>query len=351
MELVKPEVPNAQANKGPELFLEALRGGLAFMSQVAQQRRQSESDVARMAFAERQAADAHELDKRKLDMAAEMLPYQQKLINAQRDFQDARAKAYQDGTATAFLRNQKRQAQLDSFHEDFQVRADSRNLDPAFAAKNPVQFAENFLDQQEEFRMAKWSPQINKALKEYRVIADQQTVKYGTDSEKPTRPVWQIVENLRSSDPAIRAQTIEGLKAGGHFKQVKKGTEHTKSWSRPWDSMWDAIVKPDEVLEGDEKMKQVIERASKFEPLPSRVPSTLLPRNESAIDYGPEDSSAPSNDASAIPASSATPTFEPTETDRLLQNAQAAIQRGAPMKAVAQRLQAMGIDPNQLWAT
>lgn len=49
-------------------------------------------------------------------------------------------------------------------------------------------------------------------------------------------------------------------------------------------------------------------------------------------------------------ASAKQPQFNPTETDTLIAQAKGAIAKGAPMAAVAQKLQEFGIDPSQLWA-
>lgn len=235
-ELVAPIVPDSQRNQGPQLFLEALRGGLSFMSQMAQQRRQSEADVARMAFAERQQADAHALDQRKLDLAANMQPLQQKLLEEQANLVSEQAAAYADGTATsAQIKREATQRKHDLLKE---VAGNARAMkldDPLFQTKNPMEFAKNVLEFGRMYHLSPL-PEVKAQIKAYREIADSQKlfIKHGIEGDdggiKGTGngrqvPAWRIIANI--NNPETRDQTLMDLEASGYTELAQGFTQIT----------------------------------------------------------------------------------------------------------------------------
>lgn len=282
-ELVAPIVPDAQRNKSSEILLEGMRSGLAFMSQMSQQRRQQESDLAHMALQERLAGEQHALEQQKLNQAAELIPSTIKAQEARSSYEAARAKAYVEGTATEAQRKIKFNQQMEGLFEDFNSQVEKRNgNNPQFAAKQPVDFAISFINQMDEFQMASWEPRIRNGLKQMQSIADQQTVPYGSD-RKPT-PIWRIITHLQSADEATRVQAREDLKAAGHVRTEKVKGVPTKAWTRPIDSLWDRFIGPTDTTQEvlDDTGRGLVDKSARFQHVPSRVPPTMLPGSYAA---------------------------------------------------------------------
>lgn len=297
-ELVAPLIPDAQRNQGPALFLEALRGGLSFMSQMAQQRRQSESDVARLAFAERQAQDAHELDKRKLDLAANMQPLQQKLLEEQANLVSEQAAAYADGTATsAQIKREATQRKHDLLKE---VSANARAMkldDPLFQTKNPMEFAKNVLEFGRMYHLSPL-PEVKAQIKAYREIADSQKLflKHGVedgDTIKGTGngrqvPAWRIIANI--NNPETRDQTLMDLEASGY-------TELAQGFQQFTDKDGKRVDVPTTTRQLKAPIKKMVEEARTLEdPLAPTDPAATVTDPVAAApaapkpmpDYGPD---------------------------------------------------------------
>lgn len=342
--LVAPEIPDGNRSKGPELFLQSLGQGLQAFARLAEMKRQSQSEMLQMAARERMAQDEHQLGLQKLELETEMrgreMAINEALLPSRQAYFESVANTRRSTAGAALEFNRQTQNLInDVNNQAMRLKLD----DPVFATKEPVQFAANVMQFKDMFRL---SPvrEIKHAIKQYQTIADQQTltIKAADGADPKPVPIWQIVQKLQ--DPDAKAQTIQMLKTNGFYSEKLRKTPGvaTKSWTRPIDSMWDAIIGPTEKTEIVEEpapaLGAVLDKGKgvKFERVPSRVPTAMLPKSAAA---GTSPTELPDPD---LPA----PTFEPTVTDKIMQDAKDAIARGAPRDAVLQELQAKhGIDP------
>lgn len=353
-DLVAPIVPDSQKNKSPEIFLQAMGTGLQAAARFAEMRRQSELEIQKMALTEKLAQDQHAVEREKIYKDASA---QEELMKLHGQYYDSlgkaaimKAEAYTKGMGNTIEFNQKKQELLD----DVQAQASDLKLDdPKFATDKPVQYAANILKFEDMFRMSPLAD-VKAQIKQYRTIADQQKIPLKTSvvdadgkltatGEAKMVPIWQIVKHMK--DPLFQDQTLQDLEASGHLNMVEefqtiggKKVPNKKTEPKPY-------------LKGQlEEGKDV-----KFESAPNRVPGAMMQHSAfkgadlPAPDV-PEDTTTNPPDASAAPASSATPDYQPTETDNFLGMAKAAIAKGAPMNAVAAKLQELGIDPQALFA-
>lgn len=341
MNLVAPIVPNAQENRAPDLMLRALGQGLASAANFAEMRRRSEMDIMQLASRERMAEDQLALEKDKMAQDYEL-----------RDKQINVTKSYYDGINrnrnSAIDFNLQRQSLLDEVNES---AAKLKLNDPEFQTKNPIQFAQGVKDFEDMWRLSPL-PEVKHAINQYKSVADEQKIpiKIGmvekdgawTGGETKEVPILQIVKNLK--DPATRDKTQQVLFANGLMKVPKELEEQSGKWIG-------GIKKPLKATEiTDPRLNQALEQSANLDTSKkeSRVPSVMLPKSAAKgtmpTDIEPE---LPVQD----PQASAEPVFEPTQSDQMLFNAKAAIAKGAPIAAVAQRLQEMGGDPSKLWQT
>lgn len=346
MELVAPIVPDSQKNKAPELLLEGLRTGLAAFAQFAQIRRQTESEVARLAQHERLAQDQMNFNREKL--AAD--------TNVQSTYYEAMGKAA-NTRADAYAKGLKGMVSQDElkaeFQQGFQERvAELRLNDPNLEKDDPAQFYLNAEELNKNYGTSTL-PGIRQALRAYKLRSEQHKIQlpqitYGEDGTPakagkvaPRVVVGEIVKGLH--DPATRKEYMDRLKAGGYIKPGGERPTGKKIpgawWQKAWDEMEQA---PDEIVPHVEDLINKADTADFGSG--AVVPQPDFSRKAREFRAAPEDIDP---NASADPASSATP-----ETDRILKSAIDALRRGASPKAVAARLQdEYGIDPNQLWAT
>lgn len=357
MDLVAPLIPNAQENQGPRLFLHALGQGLQAVARFAEMKRQSESEMLQIAARERMAQDEHQLGLQKLELETEMrgreMDINEALMPARKAYFESVATTRRNTTGAALEFNRQRQTLINDVNSQAaQLKLD----DPEFATKEPVQFAANVMQFEDMYRLSPL-PEVKHAIKQYRTIADQQklTIKT-TDAEgnpvgsPKAVPIWQIVKNLQ--DPDAKEQTVAMLKANGYYSEKTRKVPGvaTKSWTRPFDTAWDAIIGPTERTETVEEptpaLGQILEkgRGVQFKRAQSRVSPAMLPKS-AAVGTSPTELPEPD-----LPATEdePQPTFSPTETDIKLEQARAAIARGASREAVAARLQEMGIDASDL---
>lgn len=334
MDLVAPIVPDAQKNKSPEILLEGLRTGLAAFAQFANIRRQSESDLAKLALQERLAQEEHDLDTRKLDMAAEMIPYEKAAKEAETDLKTEHAKAWASGTATAAQQKIEFNRQREALINDVNKSAGDLKLnDVKFATENPVQFAANVLHFEDMYQFSP-APEVKNAIRQYRTIADQQKIslKKGVTSEDGIIkgegegvqvPIWQVVKRMQ--DPSMQEQTMMDLEASGHTRITEGFTTMTGRDGKP-------VQVPTKTTEPSPLIKKYLQTGKdvNFAPVPSRVPATTLPSSAAA---------------GTTPTASG---FEATDTDAIIAKAKAAVANGAPIDAVSKRLEELGIDPNVL---
>lgn len=359
--LVRPEVPDAQHNKSADILLEGMRTGLQAAAQFAQARRQSESEIMRIAAQERIAQDEHAVQREKIYKDTEV---QDQLMKMHGQYYDSlgkaalmKADAYTKGLSNTVAFNQQRQDLVNDVND----HASSLKLDdPKFATEEPVKYAANVMQFEDMYQMSPL-PEVKNAIKQYRTIADQQKIpmKTGVKDEDGTLkasgegkmvPIWQVVKRMQ--DPLLQDQTMLDLEASGHTKIVNEfqdigGTKVPVKRTEPTPLIKSYL----------EKGKGV-----DFGRVPSRVPAAMLPKSAGkgtaptdlpapdlpAVDETNPDQLPP--DASAQPASSATPDYQPTETDKMIGMAKAALAKGAAPAAVTQKLQELGIDPAQLWA-
>lgn len=228
-DLVKPEVPNAQSNRAPDLLLEGLRTGLAAFAQFAQIRRQQESDVARLALQERMSQESHALERQKLDQAAELIPSQIAANEAHASMMTEQGKAYFEGTATAAQLKQEADKQKKLLFNEVEDNIKTLKLDDVhFQTKEPMGFAKNVIEFRNMYHLSPL-PEVRKAIKDYQDIADSQKlyIRHGQEDEtgaiKPTGngrqvPAWRIV--LNAQNPDTRDQTLRDLEASGYTQMV-----------------------------------------------------------------------------------------------------------------------------------
>lgn len=360
VDLVAPLIPDAQKNRSPDLLIEGFTKGLAAFSQLAQVRRQAESDVAHLALQERMAQEQHGLEQQKLDLAADMLPYQKELISSQADLAREHARAYTDGTATAAQNQIRFNRQKEALFNEVNKTTQELQLDdPQFQTKEPMQFAANVMKFRDMYGLAPMS-EIKGAIKKYQDIADSQKIVIRPNAIKDENgqwktgeprsvPIWKIAQNLQ--DPDAHEQTMNDLRASGHITETEESVPGKPS--AIFGSWWPDAPTTKKIEKRSPAMERLLQNKTQFEHAPSRVPAVILPSSSGAGTAPTELPVDIPEDGTSDPQASAgkPPDYGP-DIDALLENARAAIRRGAPMKAVAERLQSQfGVDPNQLWAT
>jgi hypothetical protein len=343
LDLIAPEVPDAQKNLGAHLLLQGLGTGLAAFAKFAEMRRQSEDEVLKLAQQERIAQDQHAFEREKLYKDSEvqdaMTRNHGEYYKALGDAAIIKANAYADNAKNVVTFNQQKQDLINDVND----QANKLKLnDPAFATKQPVQFAANVAQFEDMFQLSPL-PEVKNAIRQYRTIADQQKIELKTGIVEDGKlratgfpkmvPVWQIVKQLQ--DPLLQDQVMNDLQASGHTSIIK-GFEDIGGKKVPKDT----IVPSAPIKDYIEKSKGV-----NFQRVPSRVPSAMLKRTD-ARGTSPTDFPEPD-----LPTDSSQPdpsTFPPTQTDTYLNHARAAISAGAPRAEVEKRLQDLGIDTSQL---
>jgi hypothetical protein len=339
LDLIAPEIPNAQQNKGPELFMSSLGQGLSAFAKFAEIRRQSESEVLKLAAQERISQEAHALDAKKLEAEIPMYEAHAKYFDAMTNLDIEKAKAYADGTATAAQRTIKYNQQKAAYLQEFQDRADKLRLnDPKLETDDPAQYYLNYKDLASEFGTSTLTG-IPQALKNFKMRAEQHKiplpeVTYDENGKNPSIAkgsngapkipkvvVGQIVEALHNED--TKDLFYDRLKLGNY---IKPGKDLSSWWQKKY-------YGPDEPTPEAKKMLDLSEKPIERTPTRNqpdfKVPATL-----------PTDSSPPDAEG-VIPQPS-------TDVDAYLSHARAAISAGAPRAEVEKRLQEMGIDTSQL---
>lgn len=300
MDLVAPIVPDAQKNRSADILLEGLRGGLGFMAQMSQQRRQSEEAVARMALQERLATQEHELSARRmaqeyelrdraLTTQEEMLPYQQRASEAATNLNTEHAKAYAEGTATAAQMKAESTWQKNLLLKEVSDQARTMKLDdPHFQTKSPMEFAKNVLEFGRMYHLSPL-PEVKQAIKSYQAIADSQKlfIKHGVEDEtgaiKGTGngrqvPAWRIIANVNNSE--TREQTLRDLEASG-YTELAQGFQTFTDKGK-------TVEVPTKTRTLKAPIKKMLEESQSLE---TPVESTEVPAAApvpTSPDYGPE---------------------------------------------------------------
>jgi hypothetical protein len=359
-DLVAPLIPNAQENKGAELFLQGTHTGLAAAAQFAQMRRESENEMLKLAQQERMSQEQHEIEKMKIEAELPMYEAHAKYFDAMTALSLSKAKAYASGTATAAQRAIQFNQQREELVNDVNQQASQLKLDdPNFATKQPVQFAANVMQFEDMFSLSPL-PEVKNAIRRYRTLADTQKIplKIGAtfDEEKGTWvgggepkmvPVWQVVRNMQ--DPARQDETMNALQASGHMKIIQDVQDMTAALKGGG-----TVTKKVNVTraEPNPEIKGALDEGKgvQFQHVPSRVPSAMLPKS-AATGTTPTELPEPDlpPDTTTDEPQASNKAFPPTDTDLTIQHAKNAIAKGASSAVVAQRLQQMGIDPGLLW--
>lgn len=303
MDLVAPIVPDAQKNRAPDILLEGLRGGLSFMAQMNQQRRQSESDAARIALQERLATQEHDLSARRmsqeyelrdrtLTMQEEMLPFQQKASEAETYLRTEQGKAFEEGVGSAAQMKAEATRQKTLLLKEVAERARELKLDDAhFQTKNPMEFARNVLEFGKMYHLSPL-PEVKAAIKRYKAIADEQKlfIKHGVEDEaggiKGTGngrqvPAWRIIANV--NNPETREQTLRDLEASGYTELVT-GIQSFMDNGKTVD-----VPTKTRVLKGP--IKKMVEESLTLETPEStttEIPAAAAPAPTPQPDYGPD---------------------------------------------------------------
>lgn len=341
-DLVAPIIPSGQDSKGPELFLQGMGTGLAAMARFAEMKRRSESDLLELAAKERIANEEHEIQKEKLSNDATLMDLHGQYYKAMGDAATLKAQHYVDSTNQVVAFNQKQQ----NFINEVQDHANQLSLnDPDFQAKQPVQYAANLLKFKDEWGFSQ-IPTVKQSIQQFQRIADQTKIplKIGAtfDPEKEKWeggsqqqvPIWQIVKNL--ADPATQEETANALEASGHVKMIED-----------FETI-NGVKVPRRSTELSPEIKSAVEEGKnvKFKRYPSKVPDEMIQPAYKKGAVPMPDPDIPADD----PQASAKPAFNQTDTDKLIEQAKAAVAKGAPAEQVAQRLQEMGIDPAEALA-
>lgn len=350
-DLVAPLIPDAQHNQAPQILLEGLRTGLAAFAQFANQRRESEMELIKLAAQERIAQDEHAVQREKINKDTQvqdsMLKSHAKYYDAMGDAATTRAAAYARGVEGMVNQD----AQKADFMQGFKDRADELQLnDPNLEKDDPAQFYLNARELQRQYGTSTM-PGISKAITAYRLQAEKHRIplpqvsydeqgnplRVGTSA--PPVVVGQVVEGLH--DPTTRKYWMDRLQAGGHITPPEKGKDLSSWWQKSY-------YAPDKPATPDATAQGFMNKADTGDfggAAPVIQPDTSKKaRDFRALpppDIPPDTTTDPS--ASAAPASSGTP-----ETDAMLQAAQVAIQKGAPLAQVLKRLSDYGIDPSQM---
>lgn len=306
MDLVAPIIPDAQKNLAASLFLEGAGRGLAAAAQFAQIRRQSESDIARLALAERNAEREHnlnaqrmsqeyELRDRQMTQTEEMLPYLKEASAAQADLSTQHARAWADGTATAAQMKAETVRQKNLLLKEVADSARTMKLDdPHFQTKNPMEFAKNVLEFGRMYHLSPL-PEVRRAIKEYQAVADSQKlfIKHGEEDEETGSikgkgngrqvPAWRIIANI--NNPDTRDQTLRDLEASGY-------TELAKGFQQMTDKGGKKVQVPTTTRTLRQPVRRMLEESQALT-MPDATTPDVPESDVSAVerpmpDYGPE---------------------------------------------------------------
>lgn len=368
-ELVAPIIPSGQDNKSPQILLEGLRTGLAFFSQAAQNRRQTESDIAHLALQEKMASEAHDLDQQKINLASEMVPYEKRLKEAQADLASEHATAFADGTATAAQNKIRYNRQKQVLFNEINDTTKKLQLDdPNFQTKEPMAFAANVMKFKDMYGLAPMT-EVQGAIKKYQSIADSQRIVIRPNAVRDANgawvtgeprnvPIWKIAKNLQ--DPDAREQTMNDLRASGHITETEENVPGTPG--KIFGSWWPDAPTTKKVEKRSQAMDRLLQNKTEFQHEKSRVPAVMMPSSSS---QGTAPTALPAETDETAPAPAGVDGADPTDLysangkqpdygpdmEATRKQAVAALRRGASPKAVTERWQGMGFDPASLWTT
>lgn len=332
-ELVSPIIPDAQRNRAPDLLLEGFRTGLAGAVQLAQLRRQSETDIARLALAERSQEQEHnlaaqrmsqdyELRDRSLRNEESLLPYRKQVMEAQAEWTKTTrgAQARQNAAKIATLNDFNRQIAkygLDNPNPNpVDYYANARRLKDEFAWADMPVIKGVLGDIMRKTKEHTIPLQINAAVKD----ADGKDV---IKSVEKFVPIGEIIEGIR--DPKKYDSVMRTLERSGLMDEKNSASKVLREYIQ-------AETKRVESGGGTD-FKRSRSRVAPGGSLSD--PTGGTPEAETVIEDVDE-----SDLFGSVKA-----------TDTYLSQARAALARKANPKAVAARLKSLGVDPSLLWAT
>lgn len=362
LDLIEPQIPDAQKNLAPSLLLEGIKAGLGAAAHFAQIRREQESEVLRLAAQERISRDQHDFEREKLKVETGL---RQQVIDAQKTeltshagLFDAEAEYYR-GAKTQQAEQKKADLErktkwnesMAKTWNDFNERQNYYKLNDAdFMSKDPGKFADNVLDLKEEFDHAEGIiPGIKQRLAELEGYASTQTIRL-KGRQKPV-PIWQVKQKLRDPDThdAMMQELIDNDYI--HHKPGKPEKKH-------WIFRNEPAVPPQDIPANPLIERTLEEAKTPFEHSKNRVPEELAPWNVYKGGTMPAPT-PPSNQMDITPSPDAgesssedntSSTFSPTNSDVMLAKARRAIELGAPVPHVVQRLHKFKVDPSPLFS-
>lgn len=369
-ELVAPIVPDAQKNRAPDLLLEGFRTGLAGATQLAQLRRQSEQDVARLALQERLAEQEHNLSAQRMSQEYELrdrsLRVEEELLEPRKAALEAQAEYTKISKGAAARQSAAKIATLNDFNRQVaRYKLDDPN------PRNPVEYYASARRLSDEFGWAD-IPVIKHTLKQIDQKTKEHTVPLSinmsfTDEsgEKTIKavskrvPIGEIVEGIK--DPTKYPSVMKAIERSGLLKDDAPGNKQLRA------AIQEEIRKVESGKETDfSRGKNRVFPGNKPPWVEHTVSGDPMGVHTELDSDGTINTYSPPSTIPPAPAIAPTSTDEPAETEdvdesdlfgsigtteKYLSQARAALARKADPRAVAERLKSFGVDPSQLWAT
>lgn len=339
-ELVAPIIPDGNKSRAPDLLLEGFRTGLAGATQLAQLRRQSEHDVAQLALRERLAEKEHDLSAQRMSQEYELrdrgLRQEAELLPARKAALEATAEYTRISRGAAARQSAAKIATLNDFNRQVaRYRLDDPN------PRNPVEFYASARRLKDEFGWAD-IPVIKHTLKQIESKTREHTVPLSINMPFKDDDGETVIRAVTKNVPI--GEIIEGIKNPEKSENVMKMLERS------------GIFK-----EGNKQLQRYIQ--AEIRKVESGKDTDFSRGKSRVAPGGPlSEPAAELSTEPALPESEVTaPATEDVDesdlfgsigtTEKYLGFARAALARKADPKAVAQRLQSLGVDPAQLWAT
>lgn len=341
-ELVAPIVPDGNKSRAPDLLLEGFRTGLAGATQLAQLRRQSEEAVAKMALQERLAEQEHNLSAQRMSQEYELrdrhLQVEEELLPARKAALEATAEYTRISKGAAARQSAAKIATLNDFNRQVaRYKLDDPN------PRNPVEFYASARRLKDEFGWAD-IPVIKHTLKQIDLRTKEHTIPISINMPVKDEDGETVIKAVTKRVPI--GELVEGIKDPDKYPGIMKAIERS------------GLLKDD--TPGNKPLRAAIQAEIR------KVESgkgTDFSRGKSRVaPGGPLSEPATESIEPALPEAEVTaPATEDVDesdlfgsigqAEKYLGFARAALARKADPKAVAQRLQSLGVDPSVLWAT
>jgi len=367
--IVEPLIPDAQKNKSADIAVESLKTGLSAALGMAKMRRDTESELARLAVMEKNSQQQHDIELAKLENVAEMMPFQQELASAHADYYRTSGANRITSAARDYRFNQQQESLVNDVNS---VMDQLRLTDPRFPTDDPAGFAAAALAFKKMYALSP-EPWIKHIIAKNMDTASQQKIRlkrafkdeggsWNAYGEPQEVPLWQAIEKLQNED--TREEAMEELRLSGHIGtknvEVEKDStglrrffnktfpKHFPGWGKEKGFEQVDVVSP--------TAKKAIEESKrglnfKAEGVKSRVPPAMLqPSRKGGTDptrtpFEDEENLYPDQSNAARSSSG----YGPTDSDVILNQAIRALKLGAAPNLVAARMQEKGVDPRQLF--